>query len=66
MKLSDNMTILITVLLNTLKDIIIVCIFAYLCYYFNNIWIILFAAIFIGRGYNLKINSKTKGEKKDE
>lgn len=53
------MTILMTVLLNICKDVSIVAIFAKLCMYFNNIWIILFAVLFVG-GYSVKINEKEK------
>lgn len=57
MKLSDNMTIVVTVLFNVLKDLGVIGIFGFLSYHFNNIWIMLFALLFIG-GYHIKMNSK--------
>ena len=47
MKLSDNMVLVICALLNILKDIFVVGLFGYLSWYFNNIWIVLFACIFV-------------------
>lgn len=63
MKLSDNMTLLLGVILNIFKDIAVVAIFAKLCIHFNNIWIILFGLCFIG-GYNIRLNIKEKEEEK--
>lgn len=65
MKLSNNMVLLLATLLNIFKDIAVVGIFAYLCIYFNNIWIILFAAIFVG-GYSIKMNYKDKKEEENK
>lgn len=61
MKLSDNMVLLLGVLLNVIKDISVVGIFAYLSMHFNNIWIILLAALFVG-GYNIKLHYKDEKE----
>lgn len=63
MKLSDNMTLLLTVLLNIFKDVAVLSIFAYLCIHFNSIWIILFGLCFVG-GYNIRLNYKNKEEEK--
>lgn len=57
------MTILLGVLLNIFKDVAVVAIFAQLCIHFNNIWIILFACLFVG-GY--KISMKYQDKKKEE
>ena len=63
MKLSDNMTLLLGVILNIFKDVAVLSIFAYLCIHFNNIWIILFGLCFVG-GYNIRLNIKEKEEEK--
>ena len=49
----DNLALVLTVLLNIIKDIAIVAIFGYLSYHFNNIWIMLLACLFTG-GYIMK------------
>lgn len=59
----DNLALVLTVLLNIIKDVAIVAIFGYLSYHFNNIWIMLLACLFTG-GYNMKINYK-ENKKKD-
>ena len=64
MKLTDNMLLLLTVMFNIFKDVAIVGIFAYLSMHFNNILIILIAALFIG-GYNIKLNYKDKKEEEE-
>lgn len=64
MKLTDNMLLLLTVMFNIFKDVAVVGIFAYLSMHFNNIWIILIAALFIG-GYNIKLNYKDKKEEEE-
>lgn len=65
MKLSDNMTLLLGVILNILKDVAVLSIFAYLCIHFNNIWIILFGLCFVG-GYNIRLNYKNNKEEGEE
>lgn len=55
----DNLVLVLTVLLNVIKDIAILVVFGYLSYHFNNIWIMLLACLFTG-GYNVKINYKDK------
>ena len=63
--MSDNTVLILTVLLNVLKDIFVVGLFGFFAYYVNNIWIILLALLFVG-GYHVKINNNERKEKKDE
>lgn len=65
MKLSDNMTLLLTILLNVIKSVLVIIVFAYLSIHFNNIWIMLLAAVFCG-GYSVKMNYKNKDEKEED
>lgn len=64
MKLSDNMVLIICAFLNILKDIFAIGMFGYLAWYFNNIWIVLFACLFMGGG--IKVSMKSKNEKGED
>lgn len=64
MKLTDNMTILLTVMFNVIKDLGVLGIFGYLSYHFENIWIMLFSLLFVG-GYHIKMNSKEVKDNED-
>ena len=60
--MKDNTALVITILLNVLKDIAAIGICGALAWHFNNIWIILFAILFTG-GYSIKWN---EGDKKND
>ena len=66
MKLSDNMVLVICAFLNILKDIFVVGMFGYLAWYFHNIWIVLFACLFIGSGVRVSMKSKNKEEENED
>ena len=55
--MKNNTVLVLTILLNILKDVIAVGICGALAWHFNNIWIILFALLFTG-GYHIKINER--------
>ena len=57
--MKNNTVLVLTILLNVLKDIAAVGICGALAWHFNNVWIILFALLFTG-GYNIKFNERDK------
>ena len=57
--MKNNTVLVLTILLNVLKDIAAVGICGALAWHFNNVWIILFALLFTG-GYSIKFNEKDK------
>ena len=57
--MKNNTVLVLTILLNVLKDIAVVGICGALAWHFNNVWIILFALLFTG-GYSIKFNERDK------
>lgn len=57
--MKNNTVLVLTILLNVLKDITAVGICGALAWHFNNVWIILFALLFTG-GYSIKFNERDK------
>ena len=57
--MKNNTVLVLTILLNVLKDIAAVGICGTLAWHFNNVWIILFALLFTG-GYSIKFNERDK------
>lgn len=66
--MKDNTAIVLTVLLYVIKDVSVLALCSFLAWYFNNIWIILFAIIFMG-GYSFSLKEtkeKTEGDEENE
>lgn len=61
----DNLVLILTVLLNVIKDIAVLIVFGALSFHFNNIWVMLLGCLFVG-GYTVKINSKEKKTEGDD
>ena len=57
--MKNNTVLVLTILLNVLKDIAAVGICGALAWHVNNVWIILFALLFTG-GYSIKFNERDK------
>ena len=57
--MKNNTILVLTILLNVLKDIAAVGICGDLAWHFNNVWMILFALLFTG-GYSIKFNERDK------
>lgn len=66
MKLSDNMVLVICALFNMLKDIVAIILCGYLALYFNNIWILLFACLFLGSGIRVSMKNKSEEDGENE
>ena len=63
--MKDNNVLAFVAFCNLVKDIVVLLVFGFLSYHFENIWIMLMGAIFIG-GIHATITSKSKDDEKED